>query len=137
MRLEVKRIDWLTIGIAVTILLSFGQFSLSNIRFFLHSTVTSGVVVKLNHGEYHPQVTFMTDKGEHISFPGSSSCPVEIGDRIGVRYERSQPLKTATLDQKTQIFGGDVVMLVIVCTFTILGLRGKSLFDRWVKTENE
>lgn len=133
MRLEIKRINWLTIGIAVTILLSFGQFSLSNIRFFLRSTVTSGVVVKLNHGGYHPQVIFTTDKGERISFPGSSSYPVEIGDRLEVRYERSQPLKTAILNQKTQMFGGDVLMLVIVCTFTILGLRGKSLFDRWIK----
>ncbi|WP_160174700.1 DUF3592 domain-containing protein [Caballeronia grimmiae] len=102
------------------------QFTWFDIDFYLHSTVALGEVTKLNHGGYHPQIVFTTDTGERISFPGSSTYPVEVGDRLEVRYLRSTPHRGPKVNQKLNLF--DFMPILIGVGLVISGLRGKLVF---------
>ncbi|MDR5882919.1 hypothetical protein [Caballeronia sp. LZ032] len=73
MKRSTARIDWVTAFLGVCLIAIFGQFTWMDIDFYLESTVTVGEVVKLNHGAYHPEVSFTTDKGVTVTFPGSST----------------------------------------------------------------
>lgn len=124
-KLDPKRFNWFTIFAGVMVLIFAASLGWIQFDFYLHSTVTVGEVTKLNAGGYHPRVTFTTDKGEQVSFPGSSSHAVEVGDRVEVRYMRTQPLGTAQINQAANLI--DFMPAVVGIALVIAGLMGKSL----------
>ena len=127
MKIDPKKWDWITVLIGVAVMSLGIQFGKQEVDFYLHSTMTLGDVVKLNQGGYHPEVAFTASNGERISFPGSSSYPVEVGDRIEVRYLQSDPRGNAKLNQPTKLFGALLIPTVVGGIIVILGIMGKSL----------
>ncbi|MDR5838847.1 DUF3592 domain-containing protein [Caballeronia sp. LZ034LL] len=127
MKRSTARIDWVTVFLGVCLIAIFGQFTWMDIDFYLESTVTVGEVVKLNHGGYHPEVSFTTDKGVTVTFPGSSTYPVEVGDRLEVRYLRSAPGMQPKVNQTLNLF--DFMPLLFGVVVVISGLMGKSLLN--------
>lgn len=120
-------VDWVTVLLGACLISIFGQFTWMDIGFYLESTVTVGEVVKLNHGGYHPEVSFTTDKGVTVTFPGSSTYPVEVGDRLEVRYLRSAPSMQPKVNQTLNLF--DFMPLSFGVVVFISGLMGKSLLN--------
>ena len=124
-RLDSKRIDWFTVSVGILVLVFAATLAWIQLDFYVRSTVTLGEVTKLNAGGYHPQVEFTTEKGERISFPGSSSYPVEVGDRLEVRYLPSDPRAQPKVNQSSNLL--DFLPAVFGMVFVIAGLMGKSL----------
>lgn len=72
---------------------------LSTRQFLSESMVVPGKVTALNAGGSHPQITFVTRKGETISYPqGGFIYGMKVGQEVSVRYEEGRPLRSATLD---------------------------------------
>ncbi|CAH2776046.1 MAG: hypothetical protein CPDRYMAC_0730 [uncultured Paraburkholderia sp.] len=126
MKLDPKRIEWVSVFIGICVIAIVSPFMWLDVNFYVHSTVTTGEVTKLNHGAYHPQVTFTTDTGERISFLGSSAYPVDVGNPLEVRYIRSAPHTGPRVNQKMNLF--DFAPILIGVGFVIAGLRGKLVF---------
>jgi hypothetical protein len=131
-KFDPKRIEWLTVLIGIGMLSIFGQFSYLELNFYVESTVTPGEVVKLNHGGYHPQVAFTTVTGERITFPGSTTYPVEVGDRLDVRYTSSDPHAGVRVDQRSNLIW-DIAPLMLALSVIVAGLLGKSVLPNGKK----
>ncbi|BCQ27820.1 DUF3592 domain-containing protein (plasmid) [Caballeronia sp. NK8] len=121
-----RRINWFSIFIGAVVLSFAVESEWYNLKFYARSTVTLGEVMELNAGRFHPRVEFMTDKGERLSFAGSSEYPVQVGDRLEVRYLRSDPHIGPVVNQMPNLF--DFLPAVIGIAFMIAGLLGVSLF---------
>jgi hypothetical protein len=131
-KFDPKRIEWLTVLIGIGMLSIFGQFSYLELNFYVESTVTPGEVVKLNHGGYHPQVAFTTVTGERITFPGSTTYPVEVGDRLDVRYTSADPHAGVRVDQRSNLIW-DIAPLMLALAVIVAGLLGKSVLPNGKK----
>jgi hypothetical protein len=87
--------------------------------FYLSSTVAVGEVIRLNTSSgYHADVRFTTRNGETITIPTGPSEPVDVGDRLEVRYIPSDPQAGATLNQ----FGSLWEPVLIPAILTICAL---------------
>ena len=128
MKIDLMKWDWLSVVCGIALFAIAGQLGSMRIDFYLHSTVTVGEVVKLNHGGYHPQVTFTASDGQRLSFAGSSTYPVEAGDRLEVRYRRDRPVGTAVLNQFQNIFDFALIPAIVGLVFVVMGMMGKSMF---------
>ena len=137
MKIDLMRFDWITIFCGVS-LLSLGlETGQSQIEFFVHSRVTLGEVVRLNHGAYHPQISFKTIDNETITFPAGTFAPVEVGDRLQVRYKQDQPLATATIDSTVGMFSFPLVFSIAGFGLIVYGLLGKSLLSLTRRPRND
>lgn len=126
MKPDLKRVEWVSVFIGLCILASFCPFLWLDVEFYFQSAVTVGEVTRLNHGAYHPEVAFTTSTGERISFPGSSTYPVEIGDRLEIRYLRSTPRTGAKVNQTFNLFA--FLPVLVGLGIVVAGLRGKLVF---------
>ncbi|MGX6998590.1 DUF3592 domain-containing protein [Caballeronia sp. KNU42] len=106
----------------------------SNTNDFLKSSVVvSGRVVELSHGPNHPTIAFVTQSGEHISFPDGGFLPsLGIDDQVPVRYKPDAPLQTAKLDFFGPIWGNALVLL----GFGLSSLLG-SLLNFYLQNRSE
>ena len=107
-----KAILSIVIGIG---LLVAAAFSAQSTREFIRTSVAvPGQVVKLNAGEHHPQIDFVTRAGEHISYPqGGMVSGMKVGDQVTVRYLPEAPSQTATLDRFGALWTWPIWLLVI------------------------
>jgi hypothetical protein len=94
------------IGFLVSAIISIS----STINFLRSSVVVPGRVVELNYGGHHPQIEFVTQRGEHVATPQSAFAAVSLGDQVLVRYRPDAPLQTARLDIFSSVWGGAVVL---------------------------
>ena len=135
---DTKRFDWLTIGIGVAILAIVVQSAWLDVRFYLNSRVAIGEVVRLNHGGHHPQVEFNTADGQTIRFPAGSAHPVDVGDRLEVRYLPGNPRAGVRLNEDTgTTLLRDGVPVAVALAFIVLGMMGKSVFKYRTKQDDE
>ncbi|MDR5783384.1 hypothetical protein QCE63_28635 [Caballeronia sp. LZ065] len=116
----------MSVFIGLCVLASSWPFLQLDVEFYLRTTVAVGDVTRLNHGAYHPEVALTTSSGERISFPGSSTYPVEVGDRLEVRYIRSAPRTGPKVNQTFNLFG--FMPVLVDLGIVIAGLRGKLVF---------
>ncbi len=78
------------------------------VSFYLSSAVAVGKVVRLNTSSgYHADVRFTTREGETITVSTGPGHPVNVGDRLEIRYIPSDPRADATLDQFGSFWGAD------------------------------
>ncbi|WP_446686733.1 DUF3592 domain-containing protein [Paraburkholderia dipogonis] len=63
------------------------------------SVVVPGRVVALSAGGSHPQINFMTQEGEVISYPQEGFIyGMKVGQDVKVRYAKNRPLRSARID---------------------------------------
>ncbi|WP_081066889.1 DUF3592 domain-containing protein [Burkholderia cepacia] len=105
--------------------------SLSDRLAFIKSSVaTQGTVIRLNHGERHPEISFVTQGGEHVSFPGSF-ISVEVGDSVPVRYVPTKPRETAEIDTFTNMWLETLILAAFTVVLLYGGLTGQSFRPRY------
>ena len=82
-------------------------------EFFRTSNIASGRVVRLNVGGYHPQIEFVTNTGERISYPqGGLISKIKEGDAVSVRYLADDPTHSATADVFAAIWDTPLVLWI-------------------------
>ncbi|MCR5893341.1 MULTISPECIES: DUF3592 domain-containing protein [Burkholderia] len=118
----------LVIGVCVaiwTLILLSGRLD------FIKSTVaTQGTVVQLNYGKRHPEITFVTQTGEHVSFP-ASFVSVAVGDSVPVRYDPAKPRATAEVDTFMNMWLETLISAAFTIAFLYAGLTGQSFRPRY------
>jgi hypothetical protein len=88
--------------------------------FLNSSVVVSGRVVGLDNGPNHPEIEFVTLKGERISRTQSGFIPpLEMGDRVAIRYRPDAPLQTARLDYFGPIWGPVLILVFFGLAFSV------------------
>ncbi|WP_321818264.1 MULTISPECIES: DUF3592 domain-containing protein [unclassified Paraburkholderia] len=118
----------LVIGLCIAI---WTLFSLSGqIAFVKSSVVTQGKVVRLNYGEHHPQILFVTQTGERISIPGSF-VSAEVGDSVRVRYDPDNPRASAVIDSFSNLWLETLISSVFMIAFLYAGLTGQEFRPRY------
>lgn len=100
------------------------------VAFIKSSIATQGTVVQLNYGERHPEISFVTQTGEHVSFPGSFASS-DVGDSVPVRYDPAKPLATARIDTFTNMWLETLISAAFAIAFLYAGLTGESFRPRY------
>ncbi|GGD78363.1 hypothetical protein GCM10010985_36060 [Caballeronia grimmiae] len=114
------------LGLMLTLALLWWRVS-----FFLSSTVVLGEVVHLNTPSgYHADVKFTTREDETIIIATGPGYPVDVGDRLEVRYVPSDPHAEATLNQFSSLWEpvlipGAVTIAALLAAFFNLPLQQK------------
>lgn len=92
-------------------------------RAFLQSSVVvPGRVVALNAGGSHPQIEFVMQSGEHISYAqGGMVFGVKLGESVHVRYSPQAVRETATLDRFGALWGRSLFLAIMGCGFIVAG----------------
>jgi Protein of unknown function (DUF3592) len=100
-------------------------FTIHSTRDFLRSSVVvPGRVIALNAGGSHPQIAFVTQSGEAISYPqGGMIFGVKIGDAVQVRYLPETPRQSATLDRFGALWDTTLFLAVLGSAAIVCGLR--------------
>ncbi|WP_107312285.1 DUF3592 domain-containing protein [Burkholderia metallica] len=110
---------------------AWALISLSDRLAFIKSSIaTQGTVVQLNYGERHPEIAFVTQTGEHVSFPGSF-ISVEVGDSVPVRYDPSKPLATAKINTFTNMWLETLISAAFAIVFLYAGFTGESFRPKY------
>ena len=114
----IKAIIAIVIGIG---LLVGAVVSVQSTREFLRtSSIAPGRVVRLNAGGYHPQIEFVTNTGERISYPqGGLISKMKEGDAVSVRYLADDPSHSATVVGFAAIWDTPIV-LGFICGAAVL-----------------
>jgi hypothetical protein len=86
-------------AIGVILLVVGSLIALSRRSFLDRAMQADGVVVRLNAGGSHPQVTFTAANGQTVSYPqGGLIWGYKEGDRVRVLYGADDPERTACID---------------------------------------
>ncbi|WP_162065722.1 DUF3592 domain-containing protein [Burkholderia sp. THE68] len=92
------------------------------IDWYRQSTLTTGVVVKLNSGSRKPQVEFTANNGERISVPASSYFhSVVVGEQVVMRYSPESP-RIARINGVMSVWGPFITFASIGLFFIWKGL---------------
>ena len=118
----------LLIGLILVVCAAFA-FS-SRLDFVRSSVVTEGKVIRLNHGEHHPEVAFVNQAGERTSFP-ASFITADVGDTVPVRYVPAMPRETAEIDNFMNIWFEPVLLGVFAAAFLFAGWTGQEFRGRY------
>jgi len=99
-------------------------FTIHSTRDFLRSSVVvPGHVVALNAGGSHPQIAFVTQSGEAISYPqGGMIFGMKVGDTVQVRYLPGTPRHSATLDRFGALWDNTLFLAVLGSAAIFCGL---------------
>ena len=66
-------------------------------RFLRASRIAEATVIALPHGPLHPTIRFVDAGGKTIEYQENGGDPVQIGQRVRVRYLAEDPKGTARL----------------------------------------
>ncbi|MBN3803234.1 DUF3592 domain-containing protein [Paraburkholderia sp. Ac-20336] len=102
----------------------------SNLDFIRTSTTTLGKVIRLNHGERHPEIAFVTQRGKQITFP-ASFISADVGDSVLVRYDPLMPRETARIDDFYGIWFEEFMLAVLAIAFLYAGWTGEPFRGRY------
>ncbi|WP_167283217.1 DUF3592 domain-containing protein [Paraburkholderia sp. Cy-641] len=102
----------------------------SNLDFIRTSTTTQGKVIRLNHGERHPEIAFVTQSGKQITFP-ASFISADVGDSVAVRYDPALPRETAQIDRFAGIWFGAIMLSTLAVVFLYAGWTGQEFRGRY------
>lgn len=104
-----KSISAIVIGIGL--LVGAAGSAQSTREFLRASSIAPGRVVRLNAGGYHPQIEFVTNAGERISYPqGGLVSRMKEGEAVTVRYLADDPSHSATVDAFAAIWDTPLVL---------------------------
>jgi hypothetical protein len=96
--------------------------------FLRGAQVTSGEVVALNAGPFHPQIAFTTARGTRISYPqGGFIPPQRVGRQVQVRYRPDAPRLSPVLDHWGALWGEVVLEGLLGSVFVLVGGRRLAL----------
>ncbi|MDR5762537.1 DUF3592 domain-containing protein [Caballeronia sp. LZ035] len=124
-RFRKKKTNWDSVMIGVVLFLPQLWVLPSTIEFQKKSIVTTGEVVRLNAGRFHPEVAFVTRDGEKRSFAGSTLQATEIGDQVEVRYTRDKPWD-AQMNEVFSLWGLHIFWTAVTAGFVVFGIFGVS-----------
>jgi hypothetical protein len=118
---RLKAILFLGIGI---IFLLFCAWSAFYTREFLKvAEAVPGKVVALNAGGSHPQIEFVTRKGERISYPqGGWIFGMKVGDKVTVLYRPDAPWDAPSIDRFGAVWSLALFTLVLGAGFSLTAL---------------
>lgn len=123
-RFNKSHVNWTAVVIGIII---FGlQLPLlpSTVDFVKSSKVVTGEVVRLNAGGKHPQVEFITLRGERVSVPASSWFHfAEIGDKVEMRYDPKNS-HDAQMNTFFGIWGVHLMFCWVALMFLFGGILG-------------
>ena len=108
--------------ISVGLILIIGDlaFGYKTLQFVKNASSAEGVVTKLYSGQYHPEVTFMTQDEKEIRYPQNGLIKgYSLGDKVTVLYESQNP-QVACIDTFRAIWGGHVMFLLLGIIFIII-----------------
>lgn len=99
-------------------------------NFYAHSEVSAGVVVRLDNGPTHAVVTFTPAGGRTVAYQQNGTLsgfhPLQP---IAVRYDRRDPVGTATTDTIEGVWG--MTLLVGALSLVALGAALLNLRQSW------
>lgn len=103
-------------AIAWVVCLFYFINSVENTRDFLAAAVTApGRVVALNAGSSHPEIEFVTRKGERVSYPqGGWIGGYRVGDKVTVLYLENSPNPQATIDRTGAIWDFSIMLIFML-----------------------
>jgi hypothetical protein len=115
-----KAVGALVIGVVFLIAAMVAAYSTLN---FLHTSIlVPGRVVKLNAGGSHPEIEFVTQTGDHISYPqGGMIFGMKVGDEVQVRYQSDAPVHSATIVRFGAIWDTVLYLVFMGCVFVVAG----------------
>lgn len=117
-----KAISFVVVGIGFLIA---AAIHVQSTREFLHSSIlVPGRVVKLNSGGSHPEIEFITQTGERISYPqGGLIFGMKVGDDVQVHYLSAAPSLSPTVDKFGAIWDTVIYLTFMGCAAIIAGLQ--------------
>ncbi|QND54254.1 DUF3592 domain-containing protein [Phyllobacterium sp. 628] len=114
-------------AIGIGFLIAAAVSVVTTTRFLQNSIMASGNVTALNAGGSHPQISFITQAGEQISYPqGGLVFGTKVGDQVEVRYRAEAPKQSATLNRFGAIWTLSIFLSVLGAGFTWAGLSNIS-----------
>ncbi|WP_254597793.1 DUF3592 domain-containing protein [Burkholderia lata] len=126
---KARRFNYVALSIGVALVFWSATSISDRLAFNRTSVAVQGTVVRLNHGEHHPEIAFVTQRGESVSFP-ASFVSVEVGETVPVRYDPARPLATAHVDTFTNNWLESIMSVAFTLAFLYAGLTGESLLSR-------
>ncbi|CAB3967364.1 MULTISPECIES: DUF3592 domain-containing protein [Burkholderia] len=123
---ETSRFNYVALVIGAILAMCSAASIDERFAFIGSSVAVQGTVVRLTHGEHHPLIAFVTNSGEHVSFPGSF-VTVEVGDTVPVRYVPARPRASAEVDTFTNTWLESIILIAFTIAFLYAGLTGQSL----------
>jgi hypothetical protein len=92
-----------------------------------------GVVVALNAGGSHPQIEFLTPKGERVSYPqGGLIAGFKVGDKVTVLYLADSPRTSATVNRTGAVWFDSILLSAF-----IIGIPAIALWNLYYKSRSE
>jgi hypothetical protein len=98
--------------------------SFENASAFVNAAVrVPGRVVALSAGGSHPQIEFVTKKGERVSYPqGGWIAGFRVGDEVTVLYLQDSPRTSASIDRIGAIWFWPILLLMFIVCIPIIFL---------------
>jgi hypothetical protein len=94
----------------------------ATLNFLSTSIQVPGRVVRLNAGGSHPEIEFVTQTGDHISYPqGGMIFGMKVGDEVQVRYQSDAPVHSATVVRFGAIWDTVLYLTFVGCVFIVGG----------------
>jgi hypothetical protein len=122
-RFSKKKTNWDSVMIGVIFFLPQLWIFPLTFEFQRNSIVTTGEVIRLNAGRFHPEVAFTTRDGEKRSFAGSTLQATEIGDRVEVRYTPDKPWD-AQMNELFSMWGLHIIWTGVSAGLVVFGIFG-------------
>ncbi|WP_176040794.1 DUF3592 domain-containing protein [Burkholderia stabilis] len=127
---QTRRFNFVVLVIGVILAVWSATAISERFAFIAASVATPGMVVRLNDGAHHPQIAFVTQGGEPVSFP-ASFVSVAVGDTVPVRHDPARPRATAEVDTFMNDWLGSIMPSVFMVAFLYAGFTGQSLRPRY------
>ena len=100
----VKIIVFTIVGLALMV--GAVCWAVSAWAFVARAAAAPGLVIRLNAGGAHPEVSFTTAAGQVIDYPqGGMIWGYRVGDKVEVLYEPDNPAGSAVLNQSGALWG--------------------------------
>jgi len=94
----------------------------TRLAFLATAQRAAGHVSALNAGGSHPQIDFIDQAGQAVSYPeGGLIAGYVVGEPVQGRYSAKAPAGTAVIEDRGALWGASVLAGVLAVTFTLGG----------------
>ena len=111
----------LVFALAGLVMLRVAVYCVVSTRDFLaRAHVAEGEVVRLNAGGSHPEVRFVTDKGQEVEYPqGGMIGGYHAGDHVTVLYDPENPAMSPVLNTFGALWGFNITDFLMGAVFLL------------------
>jgi len=95
--------------------------AISEALFVRGAVVADGVVIRQNHGPAHVQVGFKMQDGQDISFMQNGRISYQVGDKVKVLYDPSNPKRVHEVDDPGALWFSSAVPGGLGLVFVLVG----------------